>query len=200
MNASFKNAIFASLVIHLFIFTPLERMEPAHNITNKTIVVDYVVIKEIEKPKEVSESNIKETPRVELSQKVEIKPVVKYDEADEKAEATKLSEDEAKHASSIRSGKDYINYYQLIREKIRRRLKTNYRDYHSEGEVYLIFSLSADGALLNYKIESTRSTSDKILIDMAVLSLEQASPFPPFPKEISLPEMSFNVEISFKKG
>jgi len=38
-----------------------------------------------------------------------------------------------------------------------------------------------------------------ILIDIALKSVRDASPFPPFPKEFSAPKMSFDLTVSFKK-
>ena len=94
--------------------------------------------------------------------------------------------------------KDYAAYSEVIREKIKDRLRKNYTRYYKEGEVNIFFVLSIDGALIKLDIDSGNSTSDKALIDMATQSVKQASPFPHFPKTLPLSQMSFDIKISFR--
>jgi len=101
--------------------------------------------------------------------------------------------------NKIKNTKDYVNYYQLIREKIRSRLKDNYVSRNKQGDVYMVFILNSSGELQRLEIDKARSTTDKRLIDIAGGSVREASPFPKFPKGLSIPSMSFNLQISFKK-
>ena len=94
---------------------------------------------------------------------------------------------------------DYINYYKAIREKIVQTLKDLYRYYYKRGDVNLLFTLKSDGSLARFDVDSSKSTADKKLIGIATLSLKQASPFPPFPKDLPSQELSFNVIISFRE-
>ena len=161
----------------------------------KPIVVDYITIREKPAPSI-------ETPKIELKEAVTVDPqgpkapaksAEKIEKKEEPAErpATKRAEE--------RSTNDYVNYYQLIREKIRRQLKDRYRDYSREGEVVMAFTLSSDGTLLKYDIDSSASTKDKVLIDMARASIVDSSPFPAFPEGLDSPQMSFSVTVSFKR-
>jgi hypothetical protein len=94
---------------------------------------------------------------------------------------------------------EYVTYYQVIREKLMRKLKGLYRYHYRKGDVYLLFNLKSDGKLTRFDIDNTKSTKDKTLINIVASSLKQSSPFPQFPKELGLPDLSFNIVISFKE-
>ncbi len=185
-----------------------------------TVVVDYVILKEIAAAitanKEVT-LNRPETPRIDIKKEVVAKPQpapqVKSDNkkssksSDIKERTTsrkkdaikKSSEEAAKKEAQLKRSKDYINYYQLIREKIRSRLKDNYQYYRREGEVYLSFVLTQNGSLLSYAIDRPKSTQDEVLLHITATSLKAISPFPALPRSLSMSKMSFNIMISFKK-
>ena len=91
----------------------------------------------------------------------------------------------------------YINYYQLVREKIKRAAYKNY-SLDEEGEVYISFIISGDGALQEVRIMEERTDSSSFLQEVALNSVKDASPFPIFPKELDYPQLSFNVIISFE--
>lgn len=97
--------------------------------------------------------------------------------------------------------KDYSDYSKAVREKIKEKLKKNYTDHFNNGDVNVFFVLKFDGSLLNMGIDRANSTPDKSLIGIATKSVEQASPFPRFPKTLEeLEQMSFSVKISFKEA
>lgn len=96
-------------------------------------------------------------------------------------------------------GKEYLTYYEALRKKIIQELKANYTRYYTEGDVNLLFILNADGSLVNLDVERENSTNDERLVEIATSSIRQASPFEPFPKGLDLPNMPFNLTISFKK-
>ena len=95
--------------------------------------------------------------------------------------------------------KDYISYSQAVRDKIRKRLVDSYRHYFKEGNVNLFFVIKSDGRLLDLIIDNRRSTDDKKLVDIAVSSLKEASPFSPFPKKLAASQLPFSITISFKE-
>ena len=97
-------------------------------------------------------------------------------------------------------GKEYLSYYQLIREKIIQRLKCNYINNYQDGEIILFFVLNAKGSLARIDVDTGRSTKSKELINIALLSLQEASPFPPFPKGLDISELPFTVTVSFKEN
>jgi len=91
----------------------------------------------------------------------------------------------------------YINYYQIVREKIRRAAYQNYLR-EEEGEVYLSFIIADNGPLKDVRILGDKSSNSTYLKDVALRSIQAASPFPAFPKELDYPQLSFNVVISFE--
>lgn len=192
-----KYAIIASIMIHTGILAPFINswMPENPDKLDKPVVVEYVKIKAPQ-----DRAITAETPRVDVTKKVEVKPAesAPADKPDEKA-PEKISSDDAKKEAHIKSTKDYINYYQLIREKIRKRLKSNYRSYFKEGEVALIFSLTSEGKLISASINKSISTDDSTLQDIALASLKEASPFTSFPDAISVPQMSFELTVTFKR-
>jgi len=91
----------------------------------------------------------------------------------------------------------YINYYQIVREKIRRAAYQNYTRAEV-GEVYLSFLIFSDGSLKTVQLIEEKSSSSPYLKETALRSIKEASPFPNFPKELDYPQLSFNVVISFE--
>lgn len=198
MALSLRNAFMISLAAHALVIGALAcRPAPAPiKEESREVAVDYVVLKEAARPEE--------TPKVEMARHVDVKPEPSVAPAEEPKdkEPEKRAVDAdalAKKEARVRSTEDYINYYQLIREKIRRQLKIKYRDYSAEGEIQVAFALAADGRLESVAIDRAKSSPDERLVTIAESSVRSASPFPPFPKAVDLPKMSFNLAVSFKK-
>jgi len=201
MDRDFRNCIIFSAVIHGALILPLCNFNiiKDRKADKDSIVVDYIVTADIiraedERPKPL----IAETPRVEMKPKVEETPAAGSPPAKRQAKE-KADQELIQKQEKIRSTKDYIGYYQLIREKIRIKLKENYRREHNEGDVVLSFLLRANGALAAYDFDRAASTRDKKLADIAISSLKEASPFPPFPRAMDVPSMSFDLMVSFRK-
>jgi outer membrane biosynthesis protein TonB len=91
----------------------------------------------------------------------------------------------------------YINYYQIVREKIRRAAYQNYSRAEM-GEIYLSFIISNDGYLREARLIEEKSAPNPYLCQIALASIRDASPFPNFPKELDYPYLSFNVILSFE--
>lgn len=189
MDMTFRTALAVSALAHSLVFAPLYKaVMPKTDIKDeKPIVVDYVVIRDLPRVEDAKDPELKppETPRIELPKNVEMKPSPQSPKAAE---------------ARIKSTHDYINYYQAIREKIRQALKSNYSGYYKNGEVALVFMLNRDGSLVSVGVvKLAKSTDDRRLVDIAVLSVREASPFPPFPKALAVPQMSFNLTVSFRR-
>jgi hypothetical protein len=91
----------------------------------------------------------------------------------------------------------YLNYYQIIREKIRRCAYQNYA-ITDTGEVYISFIVSSMGYLEERRLVDEKSSPNVFLRDIALKSINDASPFPKFPPELNYAQLSFNVIISFE--
>ena len=185
---TFRTALLVSAIVHSAAFLPLQRTAMPERMAEekKSIVVDYVKIKEPEEvevaqvtAKMVEPPKAAETPKIDLSPRVEVKPAV----AAVKSEA------------AVKSSEDYINYYQLIREKIRQALKRNYTNYYDEGDVAVAFVLNSDGSLAS----AEASPADTALAGIAERSVREAAPFPAFPKALTSSKTPFDLAISFRK-
>ena len=91
----------------------------------------------------------------------------------------------------------YLNYYQTIREKIKRAAYQNYTRLVN-GEVYLSFIILSNGQLKDARIIEEKSTPHTYLKEIAKKSIYDASPFLNFPKDLKYSVLSFNVIISFE--
>ena len=222
MDITLRSAFIISAIIHAGAFAPfynkhLLRMEMEKK---NSVVVDYVILKEIATAiatnKEVALKR-PETPSIDIQKEVAVKPApapqVKADNK-KNSKTSKLKDrtnlrkrgavkssakDRAQTDARLKQEKDYVSYYQLIREKIRSKLKDNYQYYKREGDVYLSFTLTQNGSLLTYTIDRAKSTQDEALLQITASSLKAISPFPALPKSLSTSQMSFNIVISFKK-
>jgi TonB family protein len=91
----------------------------------------------------------------------------------------------------------YISYYQIVREKIRRAAYQNYT--HTEtGEIYLTFVITSQGYVKGVRLIEEKSRGADYLRQIALRSVQDAAPFPDFPKDLDYPNLTFNVVISFE--
>lgn len=124
----------------------------------------------------------------------------------EKARPTSIKEMDSKHKISIPhlksekiSNPKYLSYNDTIRQRIKQRAYRYIDDVNfNSGQVYLTFALNADGNLKQVKIIEHRTKADNHLRDVGLRSIKDSNPFPPFPKGLSFPELTFNVIISFE--
>ena len=91
----------------------------------------------------------------------------------------------------------YITYYQIVRDRIRDRAYGNYTKL-SVGEVFVTFVIKSDGTLSGLQVLEAKSSANEFLRDVGLRSVQEAAPFPPFPKDLAYPELTFNVSISFQ--
>lgn len=93
---------------------------------------------------------------------------------------------------------EYRNYYQVIREKIRRLAYRHYKKL-DEGEVYLTFTLTPDGNLVEAVINNKSLKANDYLRDIALKSVTNAAPYPEFPEKLKTHrQLTFHVIISFE--
>jgi TonB family protein len=94
----------------------------------------------------------------------------------------------------------YIGYYRSVRERIRYYADRNYIREGStgEGEVFISFTVTSKGELLQVAVIEKRSIEDPLLRNVAINSVRDASPFPAFPQSMNQYQITFNVVISFE--
>lgn len=127
-----------------------------------------------------------------------------YERVPEKVRTYNMTAKKAVSVPPLQSEKinnpSYANYYSLVRGRIKQRAYFNYSansEYYA-GEVYLTFILTSDGSLKELQILEDRTTAGQYLRTIGLKSIKEAVPYPPFPKELRYPELTFNVVISFQ--
>lgn len=91
----------------------------------------------------------------------------------------------------------YMNYYQIVREKIKRAAYQNYSGTET-GEINISFIISNEGYLKDLRLTEEKSSPNLYLREIALRSVKDASPFPNFPQELDYPQLSFNLAINFE--
>jgi len=107
------------------------------------------------------------------------------------SEITKIDKDLEKNPA-------YMNYYRLVRERVRTNAQRNY-DSTVIGEALVSFLISNDGSLkeVNFDSDSPAGASLKSII---LKSIRESSPFPVFPPSLNkYSQCRFNIPISFEK-
>ncbi len=137
----------------------------------------------------------KAAAKKEVRPKVRPERVVAAKEVKEKRFEKVIEEekDDAKRAT-------YISYYHAVRERIRKFADRNYprKRRLGQGEVFLSFVVASSGELLQVRVVNEKSAESFALRNLAINSIRDASPFPPFPKGMSQYQITFNVVISFE--
>ncbi len=91
----------------------------------------------------------------------------------------------------------YNDYYQVIRERIKRKAYKNF-NLKAEGEIFVSFVIDRLGRVVKIKVNPERSWGPSSLFTAAKRSILEASPFPPFPKDLKFPYLTFSVIICFQ--
>ena len=101
--------------------------------------------------------------------------------------------------SIVDNKEEYIQYYELIREKIRKEAERNSK-FSIIGTTEVSFVVRKDGSLKSIAIMNSANRYQDKVEEAASNSVKQASPFPPFPEALKIEELSFQVAIVFKKN
>ncbi|MBF0122914.1 MAG: hypothetical protein HQL21_05860 [Candidatus Omnitrophica bacterium] len=214
----FKYAILVSLLLHAVLFCRIYLSEEKVVVDDKKSEVSY----QLEKPKAKAPENFiekvmafQERPMATLSAPAVPQPAISdaflqqnlgmgdqfkmYERTPEKVKGLKVTKEVS--VPMLKSEKintpSYVTYYQIVRDRIRDRAYINYTKL-SVGEVYLTFVIKADGELSDLQIMESKSQGNEFLRDVGLRSVKEAGPFPPFPKDLTYPELTFNVQISFQ--
>ncbi|MFH1594205.1 MAG: TonB C-terminal domain-containing protein [Candidatus Omnitrophota bacterium] len=94
---------------------------------------------------------------------------------------------------------DYISYYKLLRERIKKKVSSFYADSSIQGVAYVVFRLNRYGILTKVDVDELKSSEIEYLKETALKSVRAASPLPPFPDTINKEELIFSLAIIFKK-
>jgi len=163
--------------------------------------IEITYIFEEEEPKTEAEQIIERLPDNYDLEKKEMKPP-SQDRKAEQSKTESLAEfaekEEYLDAEELEKLEEYIAYYELIREKIKKRVTRFYRNTAEEGRVDAIFALARTGALKTIAL-GPGSARNARLQKLAIKSVKSASPFPHFPAALSRDELTFSISIIFEK-
>ncbi len=90
------------------------------------------------------------------------------------------------------------SYAQMVRSRIIDNLDSD--DSEGEGDVFVRFVITSRGELKDISIIGEKSVKDSSLRKMAFEAVRDSSPFPKFPKDVLVPEITFTCEISFLRN
>jgi len=202
-------AVVISLLFHVAIVT-----EGSQLFEKKTIKVKKKNTKEIE----ITPKRIEKIKELTAKEKVDLntpKPLPYIDnllgkliDSDSSSlEKPNIFDNEAKEVvfsqsldeTKLKKNPAYMNYYRLIREKIRSNTYHNYNT-NRRGEVLVGFLILKDGTLKDVRL-SPESVGNRTLRDIALESIKEAAPFPVFPEELKkYSQLRFNISIYFKNN
>lgn len=107
--------------------------------------------------------------------------------------------DSAEILRDPKDGKVFTSYFGTVKEKIYQVIRRKYPQQNvTKGSVTLIFILDRSGQLENVWVADKQTAADAAARDFAVRCLKGAAPFPPFPRELNIPKITFNVTVVFE--
>ncbi|MDP8259698.1 MAG: hypothetical protein P9L96_01635 [Candidatus Gygaella obscura] len=211
----FKNALIISILIHVVIFLSMPSIDVERKkikvkkplkikyikIVPKKIFKEHTLVKSRKspesKPINTNNKNIKptmlESKKLDVSKTKLSKPLKSIDNISSLTKNVSLAEIE----NIQQNLPGYKDYYHSIRGKIKQAAYDNY-NVSDIGEVHIYFIVNKDGTLVDFRIKDSFSSNSASLRNIAILSLQDASPFPRFPKKLNTEILSFNVIISFE--
>lgn len=211
-DKTFQVALFVSALFHVALLFQTPPFEIEINKSLKQLEVTYQNIKSL--PSEVKLLDPQDKKYQNKIQVVKSIPkdlpsflkdnfsVKNFKLVQDKPKASKVSSQEKKKVtpkldSKMDNNPMYKNYYEMIRENIKKEAYRNYTKYE-EGEVYLSFVISQEGQLLDINLFKEKSKASEFLQNIALKSVKNAGPYPKFPTELNYPKLTFNVIISFE--
>jgi len=88
---------------------------------------------------------------------------------------------------------EYIQYYELLRERIKQSVATHYRNEKKEGGAKAVFTLKRNGFMESLTVACDSEKLSRI----AKKSISTAAPFPPFPEKLESENLTFSIAIIF---
>lgn len=227
LNHRFQVALIISLVIHIMCFVFLNR-EKANLLKKKStnLEVTYQKIQKVKKIEDQKNfEDIKAIEKVRSSQIKDVKILSGKREfvpdiGDNIKDSSKLTGKfrlEKKRTLKMHSfDKDqkvsislsdtekinnpkYLSYYSTIGSMIKQRVYEILGESETQrGEVYVTFLVSSDGVLQASQLKDERTIASDYLKELALASINEAGPFPPFPAGLDYPEFTFNIKLYFQ--
>lgn len=210
MKSYWNFSVFLSVAIHTAVFlgVPAIMYKNAPFSKKKQVKEIEIIPQELEN---FPEEPLKEKPRtlekepppylnnltkkvlLDENKKIALDKIKTLDENVRKAIFSKLPAEK-----ELKKNPAYMDYYHLIREKIKTNAYTLYESKRA-GEVFLTFIILKSGELDSIFLNEN-SNREQELVGIALKSIEYAAPFPPFPNELDYQKLQFNISIYFKNN
>jgi protein TonB len=185
-SAPFKIAFFLSLSLHLVAISA-GSFFPAKMTDNKEAKIEITYL-------------VPEVKRDEIQEKIIERLPENYDMEEKELQESRQKEEALyPDKKELKAIEDYIHYYELVREKIKKRVAKKYTRFREEGTVEVSFTLRKNGTLKGTLIDEPKSTDKAFLKAAAIKGIKEASPFPAFPASLEAEELAFALAIIFKK-
>ncbi len=135
-------------------------------------------------------------PKPQIIEKVVEKPVVKVKEVVKEVPKVITKEIPISEPSNIlRSGSSY-GYYEVVRDKVLRYTKVNSPTENLQGDVKVYFKVDPEGKLMGEP--KILNEVDSKLGNLVRQNVENAAPFPSFPKNLGKDSQTFVLTISYE--
>jgi len=201
-NTVFRTAFALSFCVHVFAVSAGNFWRNTGTEDIKPEVELVYIIPEVDKPI-LPDKILESVPQKydlkkdEIKNKYEQKIIPKAQNLASLEEALEIASQANELSKQDRE--DYIQYYELLREKIKKAVAIYCERSNDEGSVEIIFTLSKKGFLEKASIDDKKSVKSASLRQSALKGLKAAAPFPPFPKTLNAEELTFAIAIIFTK-
>ncbi len=214
MDRVFLITMIVSLLGHILLFCPWSALK-AHKLSKsfQEIEISYFEIKP-NPPEEIKQTKGPPAEKKDDNKETNQEQTIKKEAQDEQKKTatseidkkeniplSRLTKEEqmvARDFAALSKEPAYLDYYQAIREKIKNSANRHKPVLFTPGEVYIFFVLGNQGQLKRLKAIESKSNPSPILQEAALLGVEDASPFPPFPAGLNREQIAFNIVISFE--
>lgn len=212
----FRTALGISFFLHMCLIFKVPNFSFAKE--NTTLEINYVepekilnnekesIVKHLpaEEKKERAENKkaeqnleVKERiPLVKAEKKEQDKQENKQENKQEKITIKEPREEFQKKMDALYELPGFCDYYQYLRGCIKQSISYPYP--FQEGEVVVSFTLLRDGSLQEVAVLKNLSVNNAYLCYAAVKAVKDASPFKPFPEDLHIEKILFQIPISFE--
>ena len=200
-DAYFRLAFTLSLSLHLFAVSAGELFHK-NPLPDRAPEVEITYILQEENKIDLTEKNLENIPRVYDLKEEKLKEASGKSEAALENITDELApekEDSYLEKNELEKLEEYIQYYELLREKIKKKTSQYCAHLSEYGEVTVSFILGQKGTLNEVTINKALSSKSVRLQNAALKSMEAAAPFPAFPASLNREELTFNISIIFRK-
>ncbi len=192
----FRLAFAVSLVAHIAVIAPAYfASNTAERAESRQIELNYILIKDasIAMEEEVYSAD-QDNEAVESAEHCSSSGITVMDSPSQQEIYLSQEVRETPKDLQRQEEKAYLEYFNIIREKIRARVYSSGVS-DEEGVVEVVFTVSSDGRLVYInKVDTTLSRDIKKSV---INAMRRAQPFPPFPAELGKKPITFFLSIEF---